>query len=220
VWKEPDEGIWETRGGRQHFTHSKVMAWVALDRAIRYYEHFGGHGDIARWKRDRERIHKEVCEKGFNKRLNSFVQSYGSKELDASCLRIVLVGFLPADDPRIRGTVEAIEKHLMRDGLVRRYNTRTTNDGVSGDEGAFLACSFWMVTNLWLIGRREDAVALFESLLKLRNDVGLLSEEYDPVKKRMLGNFPQALSHLALVHSAFAISGIWKPNSVRYGSHS
>jgi GH15 family glucan-1,4-alpha-glucosidase len=220
VWKEPDEGIWETRGGRQHFTHSKVMAWVALDRAIRYYEHFDGGGDIARWKKERERIHKEVCEKGFNKKLNSFVQSYGSKELDASCLRIVLVGFLPPDDPRIRGTVEAIEKHLMRDGLVRRYNTRTTDDGVSGDEGVFLACSFWMVTNLWLIGRREDAIALFEQLLKLRNDVGLLSEEYDPVKKRMLGNFPQALSHIALVHSAFAISGIWEPNSVRYGSHS
>ena len=220
VWKEPDEGIWETRGGRQHFTHSKVMAWVALDRAIRYYERFDGGGDIARWKRERDRIHKEVCEKGFNKKLNSFVQSYGSKELDASCLRIVLVGFLPADDPRIRGTVEAIEKHLMRGGLVARYNTRTTDDGISGDEGVFLACSFWMVTNLWLIGRREDAVAMFERLLKLRNDVGLLSEEYDPAKKRMLGNFPQALSHIALVHSAFAISGVWKPNSGRYGAHS
>jgi GH15 family glucan-1,4-alpha-glucosidase len=213
VWKEPDEGIWETRGGRQHFTHSKVMAWVALDRAIRYYEHFDGGGDIKRWKRERERIHKEVCEKGFNKRLNSFVQSYGSKELDASCLRIVLVGFLPADDPRIRGTVEAIEKNLMRNGLVQRYNTRTTDDGLTGNEGTFLACSFWMVTNLWLIGRRDDAVALFERLLKLRNDVGLLSEEYDPVKKQMLGNFPQALSHIALVHSAFAIAGIWKPGS-------
>jgi GH15 family glucan-1,4-alpha-glucosidase len=220
VWKEPDEGIWETRGGRQHFTHSKVMAWVALDRAIRYYERFDGGGDIKRWKRERARIHEEVCEKGFNKKLNSFVQSYGSKELDASCLRIVLVGFLPAEDPRIRGTVEAIEKRLMRNGLVERYNTHTTNDGVSGNEGAFLACSFWMVTNLWLIGRREDAVALFERLLTLRNDVGLLSEEYDPTKKTMLGNFPQALSHIALVHSAFAISGIWKPNSGRYSSHS
>jgi GH15 family glucan-1,4-alpha-glucosidase len=220
VWREPDEGIWETRGGRQHFTHSKVMAWVALDRAIRYYERFDGGGDIKRWKVERERIHKEVCEKGFNKKLNSFVQLYGSKELDASCLRIVLVGFLPPADPRIRGTVEAIEKNLMRNGLVERYNTRTTDDGVSGNEGTFLACSFWMVTNLWLIGRREDAVALFERLLKLRNDVGLLSEEYDPVKKQMLGNFPQALSHIALVHSAFAISGIWKPESGRYGSHS
>ena len=211
VWKEPDEGIWETRGGRQHFTHSKVMAWVALDRAIRYYERFDGGGDIKRWKKERERIHREVCEKGFNKKLNSFVQSYGSKDLDASCLRIVLVGFLPANDPRIRGTVEAIEKYLMPNGLVERYNTRTTDDGVSGSEGTFLACSFWMVTNLWLIGRREDAVALFERLLKLRNDVGLLSEEYDPIKKCMLGNFPQALSHIALVHSAFAISGIWTP---------
>ncbi|HMH16122.1 MAG TPA: glycoside hydrolase family 15 protein [Edaphobacter sp.] len=220
VWKEPDEGIWETRGGRQHFTHSKVMAWVALDRAIRYYEHFDGGGDIERWKRERERIHKEVCEKGFDKKLNSFVQSYGSKQLDASCLRIVLVGFLPASDPRIRGTAEAIEKHLMRNGLIERYNTRTTDDGVTGSEGTFLACSFWMVTNLWLIGRKEDAIALFERLLKLRNDVGLLSEEYDPKKKQMLGNFPQALSHIALVHSAFAIAGIWKPDSGRYGQHS
>jgi GH15 family glucan-1,4-alpha-glucosidase len=220
VWEEPDEGIWETRGRRQHFTHSKVMAWVALDRAIRYSERFDGGGDIKRWKRERARIHREVCEKGFNKKLNSFVQSYGSKELDASCLRIVLVGFLPADDPRIRGTVEAIEKNLMRDGLVERYNTRTTDDGVSGNEGVFLACSFWMVTNLWLIGRKEDAVALFERLLKLRNDVGLLSEEYEPAKKQMLGNFPQALSHIALVHSAFVMAGIWKPDSGRYGTHS
>jgi GH15 family glucan-1,4-alpha-glucosidase len=211
VWQEPDEGIWETRGGAKHFTHSKVMAWVALDRAIKQYELYDGGGDIKRWKKNRDMIHKEVCEKGFNKKLNSFVQSYGSKELDASCLRIVLVGFLPADDPRIRGTVEAIEKHLMKDGFVQRYNTRTTKDGLTGGEGAFLACSFWMVTNLWLIGRQADATALFERLLALRNDVGLLSEEYDPVERRMVGNFPQALSHIALIHSAFAISGTWHP---------
>ncbi len=220
VWREPDEGIWETRGGRKHFTHSKVMAWVALDRAIEFHERFDGDGDVKRWKRERDRIHREVCEKGFNKRLNSFVQSYGSRELDASCLRIVLVGFLPPDDARIRGTVEAIEKHLMRDGLVRRYNTRTTEDGVRGDEGVFLACSFWMVTNLWLIGRREDAKDLYGRLLALRNDVGLLSEEYDPKKRRMLGNFPQALSHIALVHTAFAISGAWKPKPIKDEAHS
>jgi GH15 family glucan-1,4-alpha-glucosidase len=211
VWQEPDQGIWETRGGPKHFTHSKVMAWVALDRAIKNWERFDGSGDVERWKKNRDMIHREVCEKGFNKKLNSFVQSYGSKELDASCLRIPLTGFLPAGDPRIVGTVEAIEKGLMKDGLVQRYNTRTTEDGLPAGEGAFLACSFWMVTDLWLIGRKEDARAMFERLLALRNDVGLLSEEFDPAEKRMLGNFPQALSHIALLHSAFAMSGLWQP---------
>ena len=211
VWQKPDQGIWETRGGLQHFTHSKVMAWVALDRAIKHFEQNDRHNDVERWRRARTRIHNEVCTKGFNKRMNSFVQAYGSTELDASCLRIALVGFLPPEDPRIRGTVEAIEKHLTKDGLVQRYNPRTTDDGVAGGEGTFLACSFWMVVNLWLIGRRSDARALFERLLALRNEVGLLSEEYDASKKRMLGNFPQALSHIALVHAAFAISGLWRP---------
>jgi GH15 family glucan-1,4-alpha-glucosidase len=211
VWQEPDEGIWETRGGAKHFTHSKVMAWVALDRAIKQYEMYDGGGNIKRWKKNRDMIHKEVCEKGFNKRLNSFVQSYGSTNLDASCLRIVLVGFLPPEDPRIRGTVEAIEKRLMKDGFVQRYNTRKSRDGVGGGEGAFLACSFWMVMNLWLIGRQGEATAMFERLLALRNDVGLLSEEYDPVEKRLVGNFPQALSHIALIHAAFAMSGAWHP---------
>jgi GH15 family glucan-1,4-alpha-glucosidase len=211
VWQQPDEGIWETRGGPQHFIHSKVMAWVALDRAIKQHEMYDGKGDVKRWKKNRDMIHEEVCEKGFNKKLNSFVQSYGSKELDASCLRIVLVGFLPPEDPRIRGTVEAIEKHLTKDGLVQRYDTGKTDDGLTGGEGAFLACSFWMVANLWLIGRQDEATAMFERLLALRNDVGLLSEEYDPTAKRMLGNFPQALSHIALVHAAFAISGTWHP---------
>jgi GH15 family glucan-1,4-alpha-glucosidase len=211
VWQEPDQGIWETRGAPMHFTHSKVMAWVALDRAIKNYERFDGGGDVKRWKKNRDMIHKEVCEKGFNKKLNSFVQSYGSKELDASCLRIPLTGFLPAEDPRIVGTVEAIEKGLMKDGFVQRYNTRTTDDGLPAGEGVFLACSFWMVTDLWLIGRKAEATAMFERLLALRNDVGLLSEEYDPVGKRMVGNFPQALSHIALVHTAFAMSGIWRP---------
>ena len=210
VWPEPDEGIWETRGGAQHFTHSKVMAWVALDRAIKHHEQYGS-GDVKQWKKNREMIHREICKKGFDKKLNSFVQSYGSKQLDASCLLIGLVGFLPPDDPRVIGTVEAIEKRLMEDGLVKRYETTKTKDGLSGSEGTFLACSFWFVTSLWLIGRRADAKAMFERLLSLRNDVGLLSEEYDPVAKRMVGNFPQALSHIALLHSAFALSELWKP---------
>jgi GH15 family glucan-1,4-alpha-glucosidase len=211
VWPNPDEGIWETRGGAQHFTHSKVMAWLALDRAIGHHEQFDGKGDVKRWKKNREMLHREICRKGFDKKLNSFVQSYGSKQLDASCLRIGLVGFLPMDDPRIIGTVEAIEKRLMKNGFVERYDTKKTDDGLAGSEGAFLACSFWLVTNLWLIGRKEDAKAMFERLLALRNDVGLLSEEYDPIGKRMVGNFPQALSHIALIHSAFAMSGLWTP---------
>jgi GH15 family glucan-1,4-alpha-glucosidase len=211
VWPEPDQGIWESRGDPQHFTHSKVMAWMALDRAIKHWERFDGGGDIKRWKKNRDMIHREVCEKGFNKKLNSFVQAYGSKELDASCLRIGLVGFLPMEDPRIVGTVEAIEKRLMKDGFVARYDTRTSEDGLPAGEGAFLACSFWMVTCLWLIGRKADATAMYERLLALRNDVGLLAEEYDPAAKRMVGNFPQALSHIALVHSAFAMSGLWRP---------
>lgn len=211
VWQEPDEGIWEVRGGRQHFTYSKVMAWVAVDRAIGHYERFDGSGDVERWKQVRTQIHAEVCEKGFDRELNSFVQAYGSRELDASCLRIVLVGFLPPEDPRIRGTVEAIERRLMRGGFVLRYDTKTSDDGLPAGEGVFLACSFWMVENLWLIGRKDDAVKMFERLLTLQNDVGLLSEEYDPRGRRMLGNFPQALSHIALVHAAFALSDRWEP---------
>jgi GH15 family glucan-1,4-alpha-glucosidase len=211
VWREPDEGIWEVRGGARHFTHSKVMAWVALDRAIKHHREYGRNGDVMRWKKNRELLHREICRKGFDKKRNSFVQSYGSQQLDASCLLIGVVGFLPADDPRIVGTVEAIEKRLMKGGFVERYDTKKTEDGLSGGEGAFLACSFWMVTSLWLIGRKGDAKALFERLLALRNDVGLLSEEYDPVGKRMVGNFPQALSHIALLQSAFALSGLWKP---------
>ena len=212
VWDQPDDGIWETRGGRKHFTHSKVMAWVALDRAIKHAEKFdGGGGDVAGWKKNRDLIHKQVCEKGFNKKLNAFTQSYGSKALDASCLRIGLVGFLPMDDPRIIGTVEAIEKGLTKDGFVERYDTSASPDGLPTGEGVFLACSFWMVINLWLIGRHADAEALYGRLLSLRNDVGLLAEEWDPEAKRMLGNFPQALSHIALCHAAYAISGEWRP---------
>jgi GH15 family glucan-1,4-alpha-glucosidase len=226
VWNEPDEGIWEVRGPRQHFVHSKVMAWVALDRAIRHHELPDGKDsrkdaehskvDIKRWKKVRKQIHAQVLEKGFDKKRNCFVQAYGSKELDASCLRIVLTGFLPPDDPRVRGTVDAIEKHLMKDGYVARYSTRGTKDGLPEGEGSFLACSFWMAINLWLIGRRDDAKALYERLLGLANDVGLLSEEYDPAARRMVGNFPQALTHIALIHAAFTISGDWAPQPVEH----
>lgn len=219
VWPEPDEGIWETRGQPQHFVYSKVMAWVALDRAVKRREQrgnkkadFSGAGDVKRWRKNRDMLHKEICAKGFDKRLNSFVQSYGSKALDASCLRLVLVGFLPVDDPRMVGTVEAIQKHLMKDGLVQRYDPVKSADGLKGGEGTFLACSFWLVTCLWVIGRKQEATEMFDRLLALRNDVGLLSEEYDPRAKRMLGNFPQGLSHIALVHAAFTLSGQWVPN--------
>lgn len=212
VWDQPDEGIWETRGKAKHFVHSKVMAWVALDRALKQHERFDGKADVKRWKKNRDLLHKEICEKGFNKKLNSFTQSYGSKALDASCLRLALVGFLPLDDPRIIGTIEAIQKGLMRDGLVQRYDPGKSADGLTGSEGTFLACSFWMVTCLWLIGRTDEATQMFDRLLALRNDVGLLSEEYDPKNMRMLGNFPQALSHIALTHAAFTLSGQWKPD--------
>ncbi len=211
VWDQPDDGIWETRGGRKHFTYSKVMAWVALDRAIRHYDQFNGCGDLKRWIKNRDLIHKQVCEKGFNKKLNSFTQSYGSTALDASCLRIGLVGFLPMDDPRIIGTVDAIQKHLTQDGLVLRYDTKTSPDGLPPGEGVFLPCSFWLVINLFLIGRKQEANALYTRLLGLSNDLGLISEEYDPKKKRMLGNFPQALTHIAIAHAAYTLSGNWTP---------
>ena len=211
VWTEPDEGIWETRGGRKHFVHSKVMAWMALDRAVKNYEQFDGDGDVRLWRKNRDMLHEDICKKGFNKKLNAFTQSYGSDALDASCLRLGLVGFLPMDDPRILGTIEAIQKYLVKDGLVQRYRQEKAPDGLKGGEGTFLACSFWLVVSLFLIGRKDEAVGMFERLLDLRNDVGLLSEEYDPVNKRMLGNFPQALSHIALIHAAFTLSGHLTP---------
>ncbi len=207
----PDDGIWETRGGRKQFVHSKVMAWVALDRAVKHYEKYDGAGDAKRWRKNRNMLRKQILAKGFDKKLNAFVQSYGSKTLDASCLRLVLTGFLPASDPKMKGTIEAIEKNLTTEGLVRRYDTRKSTDGLAGGEGEFLACSFWMVICLHQLGRVADAHRMFERLLGLCNDVGLISEEYNPSKKRMLGNFPQALSHLALVHAAFTLSGQWKP---------
>jgi GH15 family glucan-1,4-alpha-glucosidase len=203
LWSKPDDGIWEVRGPRRHFTHSKVMAWVAIDRAVRTMEEFGEEGPVERWKRLRGEIHDEVCRLGFSRDLNSFVQYFGSKELDASLLMLPHVGFLPISDPRIQGTVAAIERSLLRDGLVARYNTESRVDALPGQEGAFLACSFWLVDTYVLQGRHEEARALFDRLLSLRNDVGLLSEEYDPRERRMLGNFPQAFSHLALVNSAY-----------------
>jgi GH15 family glucan-1,4-alpha-glucosidase len=215
IWQQPDEGIWEVRSGRQQFTYSKVMAWVAFDRAVKYAERCGGNGNIELWRKLRQTVHQEVCEKGFDPHLNSFTQSFGSKRLDASLLLVPLVGFLPPDDKRVRGTVEAIEKHLMADGFVRRYDTSELDDGVRGDEGRFLACSFWMVSALNLMGQRDKARKLFQRLLSLRNDVGLLSEEYDPEAGRLVGNFPQALSHIALVNSAFEVSRVTGPGKQR-----
>jgi GH15 family glucan-1,4-alpha-glucosidase len=202
IWTKPDDGIWEVRGKRRHFVHSKVMAWVAVDRAVRTMQEFGEDGPLESWMRLRADIHDEVCRFGFSQEIGSFVQYFGGKDLDASLLMLPLVGFLPPEDPRIQGTVAAIEKHLLKHGFVARYDTRTAVDGVPGAEGVFLACSFWLVDNYVLQHRYDEARELFERLLAIRNDVGLLSEEYDPKERRQLGNFPQAFSHLALVNSA------------------
>jgi len=202
IWREPDDGIWEVRGGRQNFVHSKVMAWVAIDRAVQDMEQYGLPGPHDRWSALRDTMHAEICEKGFDSAKNSFVQSYGSQELDASLLVLPLVGFLPCDDPRMRGTVAAIERELLVDGFVLRYRSETVADGLPPGEGVFLACSFWLCDNYAQQGRMDEAMALFDRLLTLRNDLGLLSEEYDPRLQRQLGNFPQAFSHLALVNSA------------------
>ena len=206
IWAEPDEGIWEVRGGRRHFVHSKVMAWVAFDRAVRSVEEFSYEGPVSRWREIRATIHSEICEQGFDKDLNSFVQYYGAKTLDASLLLLAIVGFLPPDDPRIVGTVAAIERQLLKDGFVMRYDPTVGTDGLAGGEGVFLACSFWLVDNYTLMGRRADAERLFERLLSLRNDVGLFSEEYDVGRCRQIGNFPQAFTHVALVNSALRLS--------------
>ncbi|CAN5585365.1 glycoside hydrolase family 15 protein [soil metagenome] len=208
-WSEPDEGIWEIRGEKQQFTHSKVMAWVAFDRAVKLAETYGcaADGHLARWKKLRAKIHREVCRKGFHPKKKAFTQTYGSEAMDASALMIPLVGFLPPDDKRIRGTIAAVERELMQDGFVRRYlPEECAIDGLPGDEGVFLPCSFWLADCLHLTGRKKDARRLFERLLDLRNDVGLLSEEYDPKKKRQLGNFPQAFTHVGLVNTAQALS--------------
>lgn len=217
-WQRPDDGIWEVRGPQRHFTHSKVMAWVAVDRAVKSVEQFGLDGPAAQWRGLRAAIHEQVCREGFDAGLGSFVQSYGSKALDASLLMIPLVGFLPPGDGRVRGTVEAIERGLMKDGLVLRYACDPNVDGLPRGEGAFLACSFWLADCLALLGRRADARGLFERLLALRNDVGLLAEEYDPDHRRLVGNFPQAFSHVGLVNTARNLSHAGGPAEDREGS--
>jgi len=211
AWREPDEGIWEVRGPRRHFTHSKVMAWVAFDRAVRAIEDFGLHGPLDRFRRARDEIHAEVCREGFDAERQTFTQSYGSVDLDASLLLIPAVGFLAPTDPRVVGTIEAVQRELCQDGFVARYPTADgddNGDGLPGKEGAFLPCSFWLVDALALMGRRREALTLFERLLDLRNDLGLISEEYDLDRKRLVGNFPQAFTHLALVHTANRLDAV------------
>jgi GH15 family glucan-1,4-alpha-glucosidase len=206
IWREPDEGIWEARGPQRHYTYSKVMAWVVFDRAVRLAERFELEAPVERWKQVRDEIHAEVCEHGYDNERRTFTQYYGSSELDASVLNIPLVGFLPGTDERVAGTIDAVSRELGRDGFVSRYSTAETDDGLSGDEGQFLACSFWLVSALARSGRTDEARALFERLVGLTNDLGLLAEEYDVARQRQVGNFPQAFSHLALVVAARDIS--------------
>jgi GH15 family glucan-1,4-alpha-glucosidase len=205
-WERPDEGIWEVRGPRRHFVHSKMMAWVAVDKLIRSAQAGRFSVDLLRWEKLRDVIHEQVCRRGFDPELNSFVQYYGGKYLDASILQMPMVGFLPANDPRVLGTVQAIEKHLLKNGFVGRYTQDPAVDGLPHGEGTFLPCSFWLADNYALQGRHEEAVRMFERILDIRNDVGLLSEEYDPVARRQLGNFPQAFTHVGLVNTAFHLS--------------
>ncbi len=212
IWEQPDEGIWEVRGGRKHFTASKVMVWAAFDRAIRSIEEFGLDGPVDRWREVRATVHRQVCERGYDAELGHFVQYYGAKDLDASLLLMAMVGFLPTDDPRVVATVEAIEGQLVEGGFVKRYNEAGNVDGLAGGhEGAFLPCSFWLADNYVLMGRVDEARALFERLIALRNDVGLLSEEYDSVAGRQVGNFPQAFTHVALINTAHNLSREFGP---------
>ena len=205
IWQQPDEGIWETRGGPQHFTYSKMMAWVAFDRAIKAAGILHANAPVERWQKVRAKIHEEVCTRGYSEKLGSFVQSYGSEQLDASLLLMSFTGFLPPEDPRVKGTIKAIEGKLMSGGLVARYKTDESPDGLPPGEGTFLACTFWMVGALRMQGRMADAKKLFERTLSLANDVGLLAEEYDTKARRQVGNFPQALSHISLVNAAFGL---------------
>ena len=215
IWTEPDEGIWEVRGDRRHFTYSKVMAWVAFNRAIQSAQKFKLTGPVDHWQEVAAQIHAEVCRRGFAPHLNSFVQSFGSNQLDASLLLLLPAGFLPADDPRMLGTVKAIEEQLLVNGLVMRYHTGEIEDGLPAGEGVFLACSFWLVDAYILQKRPSDAWRLFDRLLTLRNDVGLLSEEYDPGTRRLVGNFPQAFTHVALINSAFNLMHFEMPAEQR-----
>jgi GH15 family glucan-1,4-alpha-glucosidase len=215
VWSRPDNGMWEVRGDPQHFTYSKIMAWVALDRGIRNAEALGSDAPIDRWKRARAAIHEQVCLHGFDAARGTFVQAYGSTELDASLLLVPTTGFLPPSDPRVRGTIAAIERALVVDGFVRRYDTHRTDDGLPPGEGAFLACTFWLADAYTLTGRHAEARRLFERLLALRTDLGLLSEEYDVGARRLVGNFPQAFSHIALVTTAHNLARIEKPAQQR-----
>ncbi|MFZ5778743.1 MAG: glycoside hydrolase family 15 protein [Pseudomonadota bacterium] len=217
IWREPDRGIWESRGAPRHFTFSKIMAWVAFDRGAKFAREFGLKGPVERWSAVAREIHDDVCRKGFDEEMGSFVQSYGSKWLDGSLLLIPTTGFLPPDDRRIIGTVRAVEKRLLQDGLVMRHDPAETETGLARGEGAFLACSFWLVDALVMTGRTEEAQRLFDRLLDLRNDVGLLSEEYDVGARRLVGNFPQAFSHVALVNSAYNLARVSKPVEQRAG---
>jgi GH15 family glucan-1,4-alpha-glucosidase len=211
IWDQPDQGIWESRAGPRHYTYSKVMAWVAVDRAVRSAREFRMDGPVTHWESLRERIHQDICQNAFDTKLNSFVQSYGSRQLDASLLLLPIVGFLPGSDPRVRGTVAAIERHLMKDGFVQRYDTAESPDGLPAGEGVFLACTFWLADNYMVLGRRDEARELFERLLAIRNDLGLLAEEYTPQSKQFAGNFPQAFSHVALINTAFNLSRTTDP---------
>jgi GH15 family glucan-1,4-alpha-glucosidase len=210
IWEEPDNGIWEVRGGRRHFTHSKIMAWAAVDSSVRDAEAYGLEAPLDRWRALRERMHALICDKGFDAQANTFTQSFGSPALDASLLLIPVVGFLPADDPRMIGTVQAIERSLLVDGFVLRYHTEEGADGLPPGEGAFLPCAFWLAMVYAMQGRKDEAHALFEHLLSVSNDLGLMSEEYDPVAGRLVGNFPQGYSHLSLIGAALALdAGLW-----------
>jgi GH15 family glucan-1,4-alpha-glucosidase len=207
VWTRPDQGIWEVRGQPRHFTYSKMMAWVAFDRGIKSIDQYGYEGPRDHWIEIRDRIADQILKRAYDRQRNTFVQYYGSRQVDASLLLIPQLGFLPPDDPRVLGTIAAIEQDLVSDGLVYRYRTRKSTDGLPPGEGVFLACSFWLANSLNLIGRRADAIKLFDRLLSFRNDLGLLAEEYDPVSKRLLGNFPQAFSHTAVINTAAYLAG-------------
>ena len=215
IWHEPDESIWEIRGPRQPFTYSKVMAWVAFDRAVKSVEQFGLDGPVDDWRKLRARIHAEICDKGFDQRRGTFVQAFGSRQLDASLLLLPQLGFLPVEDPRVGGTIAAIERELVRDGFVARYDTAKSIDGLPPGEGAFLACTFWLVDAYVLMGRMGEARNLFERLMSIRNDLGLLAEEYDVGARRQVGNFPQAFSHVALVNTALNLHRISPPAEQR-----